>query len=207
MFNFDKISKSRIEWSTLPEITYIKRSFNQEPKFLMVCGNDAILKGIDIAVDVFSLLPFQLNICSPDCRSVNEILAYNENPPNIVNHGFVSLSSQEGFDLLKDCTFFIDLSATDGTSTSLLNCLKTGLIPIVLEKNLPRHFESVGLKISETLLESPHNIAFLISDYIKSQSREELSRLSRQISKTCYINHTENTFACYFSNWISQKIL
>ena len=130
--NSFNVKVEKLNWSTFSQIKAIKRNKECSNNVVLMCGNDPLRKGIDFSVDIFKNLPFTLHIFSPDQELVKTILANNNYPKNILFYGFIDILSKEFEDIIRDSKFTLNLSTSEGgISTSMLHCMKTGLVPIM----------------------------------------------------------------------------
>lgn len=129
----------RINASTHPELYF---NINQLRKrkltnFLYFGGNGNIMKGLDLMIETFSKLPdLNLYICAP--KTENEFNdAFKETINKSKNIHFIGLIPVGGetFNKLSEkCSFILQPSSTEGNSTSVMTCMRKGLIPILTEE-------------------------------------------------------------------------
>lgn len=102
-------------------------------RFVWFGSSGAILKGLDILLDVFSSMPeATLYICGL-YGSDRWLLDGYEQCSNIVDCGFVDVASDRYLELLAKASWVILPSASEGMATSVLTCMRHGLIPIVTD--------------------------------------------------------------------------
>ncbi len=100
-------------------------------KFLVFGAGGIISKGIDLLVEVFEKhSDWILYICGGDVTSELAKLGYKI-PSNIIDCGFVNVNSEKFCQLVRECTFSVLPSCSEGTSTSTITCMYHGLIPII----------------------------------------------------------------------------
>lgn len=122
--------------STSPKIRFLPdwirtRSLNS---FLCFAGDGFICKGVDLLVEAFEKMPdMKLYICGPDSEPAffKQYGAIIETHNNISYEGFVTVGSHKFNDLCSECSFTILNSASEGCATSVVTCLRAGLVPIV----------------------------------------------------------------------------
>ena len=101
--------------------------------FLCFAGSGLICKGVDIIVEAFKEMPeYNVHICGPEEKAFNDFykdtfLSY----PNINYYNFVDLGGNKYKYLSDKCSFTILNSAAEGCATSILNNMRSGLIPII----------------------------------------------------------------------------
>ena len=101
--------------------------------FLCFAGNGLICKGVDIIIEAFKEIPeYNLHICGPEEKAFNDFyknvfLLY----PNINYYGFVDVEGSKYKDLCNKCSYTIFHTAAEGCATSVLNNMRSGLVPIL----------------------------------------------------------------------------
>ena len=94
-----------------------------------------IHKGLDIAIDIALNHPeITLHICGATKRE-KEFWKYYapliKDRPNIIDHGFLLVDSEEFVEVMNQCAWLINPSISEGMSTAVLNvCANAGLVPI-----------------------------------------------------------------------------
>ncbi len=94
-----------------------------------------IHKGLDIAIDIALAHPeITLHICGATKREREFWNYYGpliKDKPNIIDHGFINIESQEFVDIMAQCAFMINPSISEGGAAAILNVVANGgLIPI-----------------------------------------------------------------------------
>jgi glycosyltransferase involved in cell wall biosynthesis len=129
----------RINPSTSPNIkTGIEDiMLKNKNKFLYFGGNGNIVKGLDLAVEVFSGLPeLDLYACSPREEDFDEIYKdLLERSKNIHFMGFIDVAGKKFNDLTKECGFVLLPSCSEGIATSVVTCIRKGLVPVVTKES------------------------------------------------------------------------
>lgn len=101
--------------------------------FLCFAGSGLICKGVDIMVEAFKEMPeYNLHICGPEEKAFNDF--YKNDIllcPNINYYGFVDVTGSNYKDLCNKCSYTIFHSAAEGCATSVLNNMRSGLVPII----------------------------------------------------------------------------
>lgn len=107
----------------------------EEREFLWLGGIGAVLKGLDLVLEVFGRHPeWTLNIVGSAGDEADFAALYRHelfDCPNIRLHGFTRLASPEMQEIIRRCFAFISPSASEGMSTSAAACLAMGLYPIL----------------------------------------------------------------------------
>ena len=166
------------------DIDLNKKNFNLARKnFIWFGSHGAIHKGLDILLDIFSVMKdVNLHICGinpyeSDFQSYfSNLLSKHE---NIINHGFVNLRSEQFRTLMDQCGFVILPSCAEGGSPSVLNCAANGgLVPIISK--------DCGLDIDEYgwVLDYPDIKLFTDAiNHVKESSSEDLKSKSVRIKE------------------------
>ena len=140
-FSFESYKKYNLPvFSFLPSISS-KRIFNKNflktrnrNKFLCFAGNGFICKGVDVVIDAFLKMPnLDLTICGPDSEKpffdvYGKILNKNN---NIKYEGFVYQNTIKFNNIIKENAYVILDSSSEGCVTSVMSCMKTGMLPII----------------------------------------------------------------------------
>lgn len=122
--------------------------------FLWFGSSGAIHKGLDLLIDIFSeRCDIYLHICglSPDEKDFLSFYDKTlENCQNIVNHGFIDITSQAFQKLMYLCGAVVFPSVSEGGAASVLNTLANGgLIPII-SKSTGLDLENYGIVFEKT---------------------------------------------------------
>jgi glycosyltransferase involved in cell wall biosynthesis len=141
--------------------------------FLCFAGSGLICKGVDLMVEAFLQMPDKhLHICGPQEKGFQD--AYLElinASQNIHFYGFVDIKSQTYKNLCNICSYTILHSAAEGSATSIITNMQSGLIPIV-------NYEA-GIDVDD--------IGFMFPESIESiQSIINMVNEASSISKTEY---------------------
>ena len=121
--------------STTPEIITERDYALAKNNFLWINSHGVLLKGLDIVIDAFKMLP-QLNlyICGDmekDSEFMNCIQPELSLAPNINFTGWVDTGSTAFRTLTAACAWVVGTSFSEGGGGSTLNCMAKGLIPVV----------------------------------------------------------------------------
>jgi glycosyltransferase involved in cell wall biosynthesis len=108
-----------------------KNKFNISKNLLWFGSRGVIHKGLDLLIDTFKELPdWTLHVCGVDEKVVNDLM---DTPGNIKFHGKISYLDYKFTELINLCNYSILLSCSEAVPTSVLTCMRAGLIPIVSE--------------------------------------------------------------------------
>ena len=187
------VKVKKLNWSTFSQIKPIKRIQECSNNVVLMCGNDPLRKGIDFTVEIFKNLPFTLHIFSPDKKLVEIILAKNNYPKNILFYGFIDILSKDFANISRNSKFTLNLSTSEGgVSTSMLHCMKTGLVPI-MDKDAGITSYQGGLIIdlvNKGIEKSTKEIEY----YIKNISWNDYLIQSNNAHKFVLKNHTIQSY-------------
>lgn len=129
------------------------------------CG--AVHKGLDILLDVFKNNgEIKLFIAGLD-KSERYLLKSYKECSNIVDCGFIDVQSERFLRLIDDVGFVVLPSASECMSTSVLTCMKHGVIPIVTR--------NTGFELQ--------NYGFYLEDYKIDYVTQRLSEIANIDSK------------------------
>lgn len=117
------------------EILKNKNFKDAKNHFLWFGSLGLIHKGLDLLLEVFKDLPnLNLHVCRPiDNEPKFKAIYYKElyNTKNIHTYGYQNIQSKSFKDIISKCAFIIFPSCSEGESSSIINVLLYGLIPIV----------------------------------------------------------------------------
>jgi len=163
-----------------------KRDLNAARKnFVWFAGGGAGHKGLDILIDVFkNFNDKNLFVCGQ--LSKEEKRAFKFNYKNIFYLGFVNVQSNDFIDLMNKSAFIIFPSCAEGWATSVLTCMRHGLIPIITK---------------ESGIDLRNDMGYLLKDFKVETITEQIETISKQVDigellvkqKTVY-EYANNTF-------------
>ncbi len=103
--------------------------------FLWFGSKGLVHKGLDLVLEAFAEMPdYHLTVCGPIHKEKDFENAYYKElyqTPNIHTVGWVDISSPEFIEITNKCIGLIYPSCAEGQAGSVINCLQTGLIPIL----------------------------------------------------------------------------
>jgi len=157
--------------------------------FLWFGSLGLIHKGLDLLLEVFKeMSDFQLHMCGPIDNELKFKNCYYEelyNTKNIHTYGFINIQSKSFKDIISKCAFVIFPSCSEGGSSSVINVMVYGLIPIVTNAAGIR-IKDFGIEIKELTSES------IKESMIKAVnlSEDEIEKRSLKCSKNTINNHS-----------------
>jgi hypothetical protein len=171
------------------EILKNKNFRDAKNHFLWFGSSGLIHKGLDLLLEVFKeMSDFQLHIYGPiDNEPKFKNCYYEElyNTKNIHTYGFINIQSKSFKDIIGKCAFVIFPSCSEGGSSSVINVMVYGLIPIVTNITGIR-IKGFGIEIKELTSES------IKESMIKAVnlSEDEIEKRSFKCSKDTINNHS-----------------
>ncbi len=103
--------------------------------FLWFGSSGLVHKGLDLVLEAFAGMPdMKLTVCGPISSDHDfERLYHTElyHTPNIRTAGWVDVSSSEFRDIVRNCVAVIFPSCAEAQTSSVINCMRAGLIPVV----------------------------------------------------------------------------
>ena len=175
-----------------PVFNYIplikKRTFNLDSKknlnkFICFAGNGFIVKGVDLVVDIFLDIPhLNLEIYGPTSDSLF-LKYYSEkikNSPNIMYNGFIDVGSKEFEDVCNRNSFQIFLSCSEGMATSVLTCMRYGIVPIITYES-SINVDKFGYIVKE---DNPKKIMEKAKEFVLTASKMDIKEFQWRRKKT-----------------------
>lgn len=173
------------------------KNINGTRKNLLWFGSYGFIhKGLDLCIEAVRSKPdWTLHVCGKIDEEI-DIIKQIKPPRNVIIHGFVDIMGEKYKQIVESCLFTILPSVSEGTTTSVINCMGNGgLIPIIT-KNCGIDLNPIEIKPSVySIINNLKNID-LWSD-------EKLQKTS----KTCFNYAFENFTIEKFRNNITEIIL
>jgi glycosyltransferase involved in cell wall biosynthesis len=157
-------------------------------RFFFFASRDQVAKGLDILLEVFVRHPeLELFVCSAFRKEPAFVHCYRRelfHTPNIHAIGLVAVNSEQFYDLTTRTGHVIHPSCSDATPGSVVQCMHTGLIPMVT-KECGMELEGVGTLFAD---DSPSTIEQAI---VEAAARPEewyayQARKTRQLAVEAY---------------------
>jgi glycosyltransferase involved in cell wall biosynthesis len=203
---FDSFNKplKKIFLSTYPHLRLDISSLKDKKRnnFLFFGGSGNIFKGLDLAIEAFAKLPnLNLHVCAPlEDDFLNHYKGLLSSSPNIHIHGFTLVGSPKFMQLTNSCGFVTLLGCAEGTATSVLTCMRRGLVPIVtLETGLD--LGSFGI--------TTHNLSIqaLQSEYTRASNMNHIEFIRRVIDSYLEsFKYTQQAFEQSFTGAILEVL-
>lgn len=170
---------------------------NCQKNFLWLAGGGPILKGLDIALEVFKdLTDIHLHVCGNIQSNEKFINIYRDElyeTDNIHTYEWVDLHSSEFEKLTQKCGFHLFPSCSEGISGAVINTMHQGVIPVVT-REAGINTEDFGYQIEATvnsIRNTVTNISSLPRDDLIKQSKMATRTAMRDYSREKYIEDME----------------
>lgn len=180
--------------------------------FLWFGGGGAILKGLDLVIEVFASLPhLQLSIIGPSAyeKEFEEIYKNELNLPNITRYGRprvdkngeITVEGRNLLEIFNQCGATIFLSASEGGSGAVVHAMQAGLYPIVTPQS------GISEDAPSTVVENPtiENVRKIVEEFsqITPEKLEELSKNSWLFAREHY---TKKAFTTAYENFLDNIV-
>jgi len=181
-----RVPKHRLNISII-EFPVIEKNDFQQNHFLWFASAGAVHKGLDWLLEIFSRnSELHLHICGlVELEKDFYELYYRElhELPNIHFHGWVLPNSTQFQTILKQCSYVVSPSCSEGGGGATLQCMYAGLIPIVTRASSVDAEDCGFVSAQDTFVEVEKSIkkASLLS-------ADELAKKSHQ-SREYVLNH------------------
>lgn len=162
-------------------------------EFLWYGGGGAVHKGLDILIEIFSTLPnLKLHIFGNVAAEDDFFDLYKgffRDYKNIVYHGWVRPHSRLFYEISESTAFVILPSCSEGQSSSVINAMSVGMIPIITPQV---GIDSSGFGIEIQSVNIP-NLTKQITEASKLSSIK-LKSMSRKTYEYTINNHNMNIY-------------
>ena len=147
--------------------------------FLFFTSSSQMQKGLDLLLEIFPKHPdLHLYICSEYEKEGDFCACYRQElyeTPNIHPVGWVTVNGSEYNELVRKCAFVILPSCSEGQSGSVVQCMYSGLIPLVT-KEAGIDTEDFGVAFSNDSIEEIERVIREVSVLPDSWHRERSIR-------------------------------
>lgn len=171
--------------------------------FLWFGSSGLVHKGLDLCLEYFSLHGDEiLHICGPREEDLFLVMKEVLRLPNIHFHGFVDVNSQQFLEIIRQCSFCILPTCSEGQSTSLLTAMGAGLIPIS-SRYCGLDIEGYGFVIEDL------NVAGVSKavDLASALTISEISLMSAKAQELVLQYHTIDRFSAQIRSALSSGII
>jgi glycosyltransferase involved in cell wall biosynthesis len=186
------------------EFVFDSKDFSMARKhFLFFASKSQMQKGLDLLLEIFPKHPhLHLYICSGYKRERDFCACYHKElyeTANIHPIGYVRVNGSEYNELVGKCAYVILPSCSEGQSGSVVQCMYSGLIPLVT-KEVGIDTEDFGITFTDDSLEEIEKVIADVSDLPASWHREQ-SIKTRRVSEEKY---SEDTFIERWRNILAE---
>lgn len=171
-------------------------------KFVWLNSYGALLKGLDVVIDAFTLLPeLTLFVCGnmeKDSQFLDTISLQLFQASNIKFAGWVEMDSDEFKKIVSDCAWVINTSFSEGGGGSTLNCMAKGLIPVLSKSSSISLPDQSGFYVKQNDADALSNLLQTIS----MLPGEALKKLSNNAVDFIATNHTVEIFKKKYKDFL-----
>lgn len=195
-----------IPLSTTVQYPFIEKNFDKIQKnFLWLGGSGMVHKGLDLVLDTFSKLPeYNLTICGPVNQEPDFEKDYFKElyqKSNIRTVGFIDVRSVQFREIVKDTSFLIYPSCSEGGGGSVITCMHAGLIPIISYESSVE-VEDFGILLEKSSIDEITNSVKMISQ----TSAEKLHQMSKKAWRYAQTHHTREVFEASYDSFVRKMI-
>lgn len=189
-----KVHQLPMSVTTTPEL-HVEKNFSlAKSKFVWINSHGALLKGLDIVIAAFAMLPhLEIYICGDlnrDARFRDAINFQLSKATNVKIAGWTDVESESFKEITSKCAWVLSTSFSEGGGGSTLNCMAKGLIPVItrtVSLTLP---ENTGFYLENNNIPE---LAALLTE-ISSLEDSELRKMSKNAHTFVLNNHTIQNF-------------
>ena len=170
--------------------------------FLYFASRTQMQKGLDLLLEVFPKHPsLNLFICSYYKLERDFCACYYKElfeTSNVHPMGWISVNSPEYCDLIEKCAYVILPSCAEGSAGSVVQCMYSGLIPLVT-KEAGIDTEDFGVTFADDSLEEIERVIIEVSEKPETWHREHSIRTHevsvKKYSEDAFINRWRDMLA------------
>lgn len=170
--------------------------------FLYMASYGNILKGIQAIIEYFAAhLEYRVHWVGPVEEDVRNAIK-DKLTPNIHLYGYQNISSNTVLGLMERCDFILYPSGVEGVPGSVLNAMKSGLIPLVTPWASFDGAEEYGFVMKETNAEGVESAI----NWAMSLSIDEINRRKRSCQQFVLENYNLEIFKAEFFKYMSKRL-
>lgn len=178
---------------------------NARKHFLWVGGGGAVLKGLDMALEAFAVMPdLHLHVCGPVYAEKDFVEAYKkelEEAPNIHVYGRIDVGEKQFADIVDKCSALVYPSGGEGSSGAVVQAMHAGLVPIIThETGIQEDSEYIALENP-----TPESIAKTVKDFSNTPP-EKIRLKAHSIWEYARTNYTRKTFSTAYARFIDEVL-
>ncbi len=167
---------------------------NAKKNFLWFGGSGMVHKGLDLVLEAFAKMPeLSLTVVGPVHKEADFEKAYHKElyeTPNIRTLGFLDVEGKELETVLKETTYLIYPSCSEGGGGSVVAMMHAGLIPIISYESSVT-VENFGVILKESSVEEIERSVRTMSGLPAS----EVASRSKQAWEYARAHHSREVFA------------
>ncbi len=178
------------------ETRFMRRKFdsgNLRSSFLFFASWHQVGKGLDLLLEIFPKHPaLQLFVCSTFKKERDFCRCFRKELFETVNiHpvGYLHVLSGKFYDQVGKCAFVISPTAAEGQSGAVLQCMATGLVPVV-SREVGIDTEDFGFTLENCTLEEIEKMILQVSQL----PVERIADLSERTRAVCEEKYSETAF-------------
>lgn len=156
--------------------------------FIWIGSSGAVHKGLDILFDVFRNHP-ELTLHVVGLNPIDRSLLKSLMPKNIIDYGYMLISSDEFRQIANKCAFIVFPSCSEAAATSVVTAMNHGMIPLVSDES---SFEknNCGEKMMSYQVED-------VDEVVKRWSEKNNELLIKEMHKTIAFAEAEYSIEHY----------
>ncbi len=169
--------------------------------FLWMGGGGSVLKGLDLTLEAFSMMPdLHLHVCGPiysEKDFTDEYKKELEETPNIHVYGRLDVASSQFSKIFDTCGAVVYPSAGEGSSGAIVQAMHAGLVPII------SHETGIQEDSGYIPLENPTPTSIIQA--VRSFSNmpvQNIKEKSRSIWKYAQARYTREEFSKAYATFI-----
>ncbi|MFH2107287.1 MAG: hypothetical protein ABII93_01350 [Chrysiogenia bacterium] len=178
------------------ETRFVRRVYdsgNLRSNFLFFASWHQVGKGLDLLLEIFPKHPtLHLFVCSSFKKESDFCRCFRKELFETVNiHpvGLLPVLSGKFYDIVEKCAFVISPTAAEGQSGAILQCMATGLVPVV-SREAGIDTEDFGFMLENCTLEEIEKMILQVSQL----PAERIADLSEKTRAVCEEKYSETAF-------------
>jgi len=180
----------------IPDVS--KKNFKTARNHFVWFGSSGALhKGLDIAIEYFLVHPeLTLHICglsNTESKFFNFYKDRIESSDNILNHGFVDITSDLFINIMNGSCFALFPSISEGGAPALLNVIANGALIPIYSKSTGVDLEEFGCEVEEITIDA-------FSDAINSMLQLDDEQLAYKAQSVLEFVRKNYTYSIYKNN-------
>jgi hypothetical protein len=182
--------------SFLPETAKGSRSGTTPSEFLWFNGGGAVLKGLDLVLEVFARHPeLTLHVVGPYLKERDFVDAYRTElfkTPNIKSHGFLFPADRRFMEIASRVRAFINPSCSEGISTAAITCMQAGMVPVISKNCGISLSDQAGILLAECTVAAIENAILAVA----AMGSDGWLSMTENVRRLAGENYSRATFSC-----------